>query len=150
MRPRSAAATSDRSDVVESKPSTGVKVVGHRVGARAVRVFGPDATVWGLGDDAVVKVVLEDPQALVWLEPPPGVDPRVVLALFRLHGGPVKLIRPQATDQAIAEEIVATPAPRAATFRATALAMVAEADVGEEDRQRLAAVVDQALSAEGI
>jgi hypothetical protein len=131
---------SDRSDMVP-------RVVTHPVAAMAAAEIGPRHPVWQTGAD-VAAVVAGVRGGFVWVEPPPGVDPTGLVERLR-EVAAVKVAPAAAEDAVVAEAVFEAPVAVACSIRAVVGELMAAAQVSPEDRVRLEAVVDAALTGVG-
>jgi len=136
-----AAVTDDRSSVGG--------VVGVTVDSRLVVTVEPSAEVWvGGGIDAQVAR-----DAIVRLIPPADATDVLIATVrgaFETAGAAAVRVVPRVAGGAVVPRAAMTPAASAAPVREVVMQMVNEARVDDAEREQLRAVVDEALTAEGL
>ena len=134
--------------VTSNRPGFRVeRVVRH--GARRLVVVGPTARLWTLADDPNGYDVAGLRGALVKAQPPPDVSPERVEAvrawLVSVGVAAVRLVPAGERHEAAPAEVVAA---ERRTVRAVVSACAEKAHT--QDRAALDAVLDEALTAEGL
>lgn len=68
---------------------------------RMLASIGPEHPIWGERSVMTVKV---EPGAIVWIKPPPGVEPKRVFDLLRDMGAHVKVLPADRVDDVVTEQ----------------------------------------------
>jgi len=90
------------------------------------------------------------PGSIVWIEPVAGANLEEVARHLTSIGCAYRFGRPPTADEVVAEDTIAAPVPVAAGIRDVVHDMVAALPLLDAGRERVWAVCDEALSAEGI